>query len=87
MARKRKQLLWKSPKLLKQSFCGIKLSEIADKVHDRIQETLNHMSFSEEHWMRIRTSHTLEGINWEIKYRTKLIDISPDEESALMLVW
>ena len=51
----------------------MKLSKAADIVHNGIAETLTHMDFPTEHWMRIRTNNTLERLNREIKRRTKVV--------------
>ena len=45
------------------------------------------MSFSSEHWLRIRTNNTPERLNREIKRRTKDVGTFPDGESAIILVY
>lgn len=44
------------------------------------------MDFLTRHWTRIRTNHTIERLNREMKRRTKVIGAFPDGQSALMLV-
>lgn len=64
----------------------MKLTKAAGKVDEYITETLTYMSFTEQHWTRIRTNNTLERLNREIKRRTKVVGTFPDGQSALMLV-
>ena len=85
-AQEDKEAALEKAKAVEKKLRGMKLSKAADKVQDSIHETLTYMSFTEEHWMRIRTNNTLERINREIKRRTKVVGTFPDGESALMLV-
>ena len=64
----------------------MRLSLVAKKVDDGIEETLTFMEFSSEHWSRIRTNNMLERVNRELKRRTRAIGAFPDGQSALMLV-
>ena len=64
----------------------MKLSSAAKKLQDGIEETLTYMDFPTQHWTRIRTNHTIERLNREMKRRTKAIGAFPDGQSALMLV-
>lgn len=64
----------------------MKLSSAAKKLQDGIEETLTHMDFTPQHWIRIRTNNTIERLNREIKRRTKVIGTFPDGQSALMPV-
>lgn len=64
----------------------MKLSKVAKKVEDGIEETLTYMDFPTQQWTRIRTNNTIERLNREIKRRTKAIGAFPDGQSALMLV-
>lgn len=64
----------------------MKLSSVAKKLQDGIEETLTYMDFPTQHWTRIRTNNTIERLNREIKRRTKAIGAFPDGQSALMLV-
>lgn len=65
---------------------AMKLPEAAKKVEDSIAETLTHMEFPYEHWLRIRTNNVIERLNREIRRRTRVIGTFPDGNSALMLV-
>ena len=64
----------------------MKLSSVAKKLQDGIEETLTYMDFPTQHCTRIRTNNTIERLNREIKRRTKAIGAFPDGQSALMLV-
>lgn len=43
-------------------------------------------SFPEEHWKRLRTSNVCERLNKEIKRRTRVVTLFPNEASCLRLV-
>ena len=64
----------------------MKLAKAATTVENGIDETLSYMSFSPEHWIRIRTNNPLERIMREIRRRTRVVGAFPDGKSALMLV-
>ena len=64
----------------------MKLKEVAKKVSQSIDETLNYYDFPSEHWMKIRTNNTIERLNREIQRRTRVVGTFPDGNSALMLV-
>jgi len=51
-----------------------------------IPEGLTVFEFPSEHWRRIRTSNVLERVNKEIRRRTRVATIFPNEESCLRLV-
>lgn len=51
----------------------MKLSSVAKKLEDGIDETLTYMEFPSQHWSCIRTSNTIERLNREIKKFTKSI--------------
>ena len=64
----------------------MKLSAVAKKMQDGIEDMLTYTDFPPQHWSRIRTNNTIERLNREIKRRTKAIGAFPDGQSALMLV-
>ena len=64
----------------------MKLKEAAKKVSQSIDETLTYYDFPSEHWMKIRTNNTIEGLNREIRHRTRVVGTFPDGNSALMPV-
>lgn len=51
-----------------------------------IPEGLTVFQFPGEHWRRIRTSNVLERVNKEIRRRTRVATIFPNEDSCLRLV-
>ena len=51
-----------------------------------IPEGLTVFQFPSEHWRRIRTSNVLERVNQEIRRRTRVATIFPNEASCLRLV-
>ncbi len=64
----------------------MRLSAVAKKLTDGIEEILTYMDFTTQHWTRIRTNNTIERLDREIKRRIKAIDAFPDGQGALMLV-
>jgi transposase-like protein len=64
----------------------MKLKEAAKTIANGIEETLTYMQFHREHWVRIRTNNPLERIMREIRRRTRVVGVFPDEHSALLLV-
>ncbi len=55
-------------------------------MEESIPEGLMVFSFPKEHRRRIRTSNSLERVSQEIKRRTRVVRIFPNEESCLRLV-
>ncbi len=55
-------------------------------MEENIKEGLTIFNFSEGHWKKLRTSNLAERINKEIKRRTKVVGIFPNEASCLRLV-
>lgn len=44
------------------------------------------MKCPSEHWLRVCINNVIERVNREIKCRTRVIGMVPDDESGLMLV-
>ena len=55
-------------------------------LEENIEEGLTFYQFPREHWKKIRTSNGLERINQEIKRRTRVARLFPNEESCERLV-
>lgn len=55
-------------------------------MEENIKEGLTIFNFPEWHWKKLRTSNLAERINKEIKRRTKVVGIFPNETSCLRLV-
>lgn len=61
-------------------------SKLADWLEQNIPEGLTFFSFPTAHWRRIRTTNGLERLNREIKRRTRVVSIFPNEAACLRLV-
>ena len=60
--------------------------EFSQKLEEEVEETLSCFHFPFSHRKRIRTTNSLERFNEEIKRRTRVIRIFPNEESCIRLV-
>jgi len=60
--------------------------EFTQKLEEEVEETLSCFHFPSSHRKRIRTTNSLERFHEEIKRRTRVIRIFPNEESCLRLV-
>lgn len=65
---------------------NMKLERAAEIVSAGIEDTLTYMDFPREHWLRIRTTNSLERLLKEVRRRTRVVGSFPDGNSALMLV-
>ncbi len=61
-------------------------SKLADWLEGNIPEGLTVFAFPEDHWRRIRTVNSLERVSQEIRRRTRVAVIFPNEASCLRLV-
>ncbi len=61
-------------------------SKAAGVVENAAADVLSHMDFPPEHWSRIRSTNPLERLNREIKRRTDVVGVFPDEPSVERLV-
>jgi transposase-like protein len=57
----------------------------AELLEDAEEDILAHMSFPKEHWSRIRSTNPLERLNREVKRRTNVVGVFPDEASVIRL--
>jgi putative transposase len=55
-------------------------------MEESIPEGLTVYTFPKEHWRRLRTTNGLERISQEIKRRTRVVRIFPNEAACLRLV-
>ena len=60
-----------------------KLGELMDKAED---DVLAHMAFPKEHWQQLHSTNPLERLNGEIKRRTDVVAIFPNEAAIVRLV-
>jgi len=86
--------IWESDKIdearekVKQviSFYEKRMPKIADYIEETIEETLNVLTLPSNHRRRMCSTNMLERLNQEIKRRTKVVRIFPNENSCLRLV-
>ena len=60
-----------------------KLGELMDSAED---DVLAHLAFPKEHWPQLHSTNPLERLNGEIKRRTDVVAIFPNEEAIVRLV-
>jgi putative transposase len=60
--------------------------KVAEHIDEHIEECLSCLAFPESHRRRIRTTNGLERLNQEIKRRSRVVRIFPNERSCLRLV-
>jgi transposase-like protein len=60
-----------------------KLGELMDEAED---DVLAHMSFPKDHWQQIYSTNPLERLNGEIKRRTNVVAIFPNEAAIVRLI-
>ena len=58
----------------------------ADVLIDAENDILAYMVFPQEHWKRIYSNNVLERLNKEVKRRTNVVGVFPDEPSVIRLV-
>lgn len=63
-----------------------KYPKLCDWIEDNIAETLNFYHQAQAHHRHLKSTNLLERLNQEIKRRTKVIRIFPDEASCLRLI-
>lgn len=63
-----------------------KREAVADKIDEEIVDCLAVFCFPKAHRKRLRTTNCLERFNQEIRRRTRVVRIFPNEQSALRLI-
>ena len=84
---------------LKEAYGNEKrLQQLADDLNERgyrkaantierfLPGLMSYTAFPKRHWKRLRTTNTMERFNKELKRRTKVAGVFPNEESLLRLV-
>jgi transposase-like protein len=61
-------------------------SKLSAWMEENILEGLAVFDFPKEHWRRLRTTNNLERVSQEIKRRTRVVRIFPNEEACLRLI-
>lgn len=60
--------------------------KVSNTIEEDIEQCLSVLAFPEEHRKRLRTNNNIERFNGELRRRTRVIRVFPDEESMIRLV-
>lgn len=63
-----------------------KAGKFCEWLEDNFEEGLAFYNFSRDHWKKIRTVNMVESLNKEIRRRTNVVRVFPNEESCLRLI-
>jgi putative transposase len=58
----------------------------AKMLADAEDDVLAYMAFPPEHWTRLYSTNPLERLNREVKRRTEIVGVFPDQDSVIRLV-
>jgi putative transposase len=71
---------------LREFLCRQKKESVAQWIEDNIEDTLAVFSLPEEHRRKMRSTNMVERLNEELKRRSKVVRIFPNEQSCLRLL-
>ena len=63
-----------------------KVPKLAALMDETEADVLAYMTFPKEHWVKLHSTNSLERLNGEVKRRTDLVGIFPNEEAITRLV-
>jgi putative transposase len=64
----------------------VRCEKVAEMIEEDIEQCLSNLAFPEKHRKRIRTNNSIERFNEELRRRTRVIRIFPNERAMLRLV-
>jgi putative transposase len=62
-----------------------RFSKLAAMMDEAEHDVLAHLGFPKEHWRRLHSTNAIERVNWEIKRRTNVVGIFPNEAAIVRL--
>jgi transposase-like protein len=65
---------------------GVRFPRVQDLMEQAEVDVLSCMSFPKEHWPQIASTNPIERLNREIKRRSQVVGIFPNDASVLRLV-